>query len=241
MKIKGGSITANELKVFLKESYEDPPKQNIMGYELDYKLSSKSIFKNQMTARVYVNEGSKKVIISHRGTGMEMGGADWLNNGIAISSIKAYKLTSRFKRSKKVQDLAIKKYSAFEINAVGHSQSGLIVHLLNGPEIKNSIGLNPAFLEQSIDTNEYIIRSSGDAVSALSIPNKMMNETLYPGWTKRHLITIDDKTGNPITEHSPDILNRLDPNLKIGKGIKKGECKNKHKTLKGYVINECLC
>ena len=40
--------------------------------------------------------------------------------------------------------MAIKKYSAFEINSVGHSQGGMIVHLLNSPEIKNSIGFNPA-------------------------------------------------------------------------------------------------
>ena len=95
-------------------------------------------------------------------------------------------------------------------------------------------------MEQSIGKNEYIIRSSGDAVSALSVPNKMMNETLYPGWTKRHLITIENKTGNPVAEHSPDILDRLDPELKIGKGISK-ECGcKKQRKLRGYKIN-CLC
>ena len=46
-----------------------------------------------------------------------------------------------------------------------------------------------------------------------------MNETLYPGWTNRHLITIDDKTGDPIAKLSPDILDRLDPKMKIEKGI----------------------
>jgi len=113
MKLKGGSITAKELQTFLKESYEDPPKQNILGYELDYDLSSQSIFNKQMTARVYVNENENKVMITHRGTGMEIHGTDWLNNAIAVSSISAYKLTQRFKRSKKVQDLAIEKYKGF--------------------------------------------------------------------------------------------------------------------------------
>jgi hypothetical protein len=239
MKLKGGSITANELKVFLKESYEDPPKQNIMGYELDLKLSSQSIFKNQMTARVYVNDGLKKVIITHRGTGMEMHGADWVNNAVYATSTAAYKLTPRFKRAKKVQDDAIEKYSAFEINSIGHSQGGMIVHLLNSPEIKNSIGFNPASKNELLGKNEYIIRSSSDAVSALSVPNKMMNEALFPGWSKRHLITIHDKTGDPIAEHSPDILDRIDQNFQIGKGLLKGGCKKK--VLKGYVINECLC
>ena len=193
-----------------------------------------------MTARVYLNENENKVMITHRGTGMEIHGTDWLNNAIAVSSISAYKLTPRFKRSKKVQELAIEKYKGFEINAEGHSQAGLIVHLLSSPDIKNSVGFNPAFLEQSIGTNEYIIRSAGDAVSALSVPNKMMNESLFPGWSKRHLITIDDKTGNPNTEHSPDILDRLDPELIIGKGLSKNCGCKKHRKLMGYKIN-CMC
>ena len=46
----------------------------------------------------------------------------------------------------------------------------------------------------------------------------MINSILYPSWTKEHMITIDDKTKNPITEHKIDILKRLDPNLKIGRG-----------------------
>ena len=61
----------------------------------------------------------------------------------------------------------------------------------------------------------------------------MMNETLFPGWSKRHSITIDDKTGNPISEHSSDILDRLDPELIIGKGLlKKCGCE-KHRKLRG--------
>ena len=193
MKLKGGSIKAIELQTFLKESYEDPPKQNIMGYEIDYDLSSQSIFNKQMTARVYVNENENKVIITHRGTGMEMHGTDWLNNAVYVASTAAYKKTPRFKRAKLVQDMAIKKYSGFEINSGGHSQGGMIVHLLNSPEIKNSIGFNPASKNEMLGKNEYIIRSAGDAVSALSVPNKMLNDALFPGWTKRHMISIDNK------------------------------------------------
>ena len=54
------------------------------------------------------------------------------------------------------------------------------------------------------------------------------------------MIFIDDKTGNPITEHKRDILDRLDQNKKIGRGGGFGM-----KQLKGYVINEmsggCHC
>ena len=184
-----------------------------------------------MTARVYVNDNEEKVMITHRGTGMEMHGTDWLNNSTYAASTAAYKLTPRFKRAKLVQDMAIKKYSGFEINAGGNSQGEMIVHLLNSPEIKNSIRFNPASKNEMLGNNEYIIRSSGDAVSALSIPNKMLNDALYPGWTKRHMISIDNKTGDPVAKHSPDILDRLDPEMKIGKGIKK------LRKLRGYKIN----
>ena len=51
------------------------------------------------------------------------------------------------------------------------------------------------------------------------------------------MITIKAKTSNPIEEHKIDILDRLDPEMKIGK-VKK-------QLLKGYIINEmsggCQC
>ncbi len=63
-----------------------------------------SILVNQTTARVYVDEANKKVIVSHRGTGGEMAGNDWLNNIVYERSSSAYKLTNRYKRTKAVQD-----------------------------------------------------------------------------------------------------------------------------------------
>jgi hypothetical protein len=101
----------------------------------------------------------------------------------------------------------------------GHSQGGLLTHLL-GSKSKNSIGLNPAYKNESLANNETIIRSSVDVVSALSVPKKFANSLLYPGWTKKHMITIPAKTSNPIEEHKIDILDRLDPEMKIGKGKK---------------------
>jgi hypothetical protein len=55
------------------------------------------------------------------------------------------------------------------------------------------------------------------------------------------MIFIDDKTGNPITEHKPDILDRLDQERVIGRGgtlSKKCTCDKKQ--LKGYTLNVCL-
>ena len=45
-----------------------------------------------------------------------------------------------------------------------------------------------------------------------------MNQLLYPSWTKNYLITLEAKTSDPITEHKIDILDRLDPNMRIGQG-----------------------
>jgi hypothetical protein len=71
-----------------------------------------------------------------------------------------------------------------------------------------------------------------------------MNSILYPNWTKNHLITIQAKTNNPLTEHKVDILDRL-PDKTFGRGGSKRSlskpcsCENK-KELKKYILNVCL-
>ena len=108
----------------------------------------------------------------------------------------------------------------------------LLAHLNNSDEIKNVFELNPAYKNESLSNNEFIIRSSGDVVSSLTVPKKMLNNILYPNWTKTHLITIPAKSANPIEEHKIDILDRLDPNMSIGKGAGK-----KQRKLNGFIIN----
>ena len=39
MKLKGGSLKVKEIKAFLEASYEEDAPKEIMGYELDEKLS----------------------------------------------------------------------------------------------------------------------------------------------------------------------------------------------------------
>jgi hypothetical protein len=232
MVLNGGSITANELQKFLVASYEEPSPSNILGYVLDEELSNLSKLVNQTTARVYVDEANKKVIVSHRGTGSEMMGTDWLNNIVYAGSSAAYKMTPRYKRAKTVQDAVHKKYKNYNVTTVSHSQGGILSHLL-GSQSNNIITLNPAYKYENVQKNEYIIRSGFDVVSAASVPTKMLNEVMYPGWTKKHMITIPAETNDPLIEHSPNILSRLDPNTKIGSGIKK----QIYKELVGYKIN----
>jgi hypothetical protein len=160
----------------------------------------------------------------------------------ALSS-SAYTLTDRFKTAKKMVDSARKKYKGWQFELNGHSQGSILVNNLCSKTDKNCISFNPAYKNASLKDNEYIIRSSGDVVSSLSAPKKLMNSILYPNWSKNHLITIPAKTNNPLTEHKIDILDRLDPNKKIGRGGSKTtetcSCENK-RHLDGYNIDICI-
>ena len=64
------------------------------------------------------------------------------------------------------------------MNTCGHSQAGLIAHLLPYGGVKNVIQFNPASKSEQLQDNEYIIRSSKDLVSSLSVPTQLLNETL---------------------------------------------------------------
>lgn len=209
MKLTAGSLRVKELKAFLEASYnEDAPKQ-IDNYILDSKLSN-------LYGKVYVNHELKKVIITFRGTGSENLGRDWLNNLVYVSS-KSYTLTPRFKTAKKMYVDALKKYKGYQFESIGHSQGALLARLLSYGSM-NSIGVNPAYKDESMKNNQYIIRSSMDAVSSLVIPQEFLNSLLYPKWSRNHLIKIPAVSNNPIEEHKIDILDRLDPDKKIGRG-----------------------
>jgi hypothetical protein len=210
--MKGGSLFPHEIRDFLQASYEKDAPLNIDGYVLDEKLSN-------LYGKVYVNEESKKVILAFRGTGMENLGTDWINNLIFLVSDPGYKLTPRYRTAVKMYQDAMKKYKGYKFELLGHSQSGIIVNNLCSNKVRNCISLNAAYKNATLKNNEYIIRSKSDVVSKLTEPKKLINSVFYPKWSKKHMITMDDKTGNPITEHKVDILERLNPNMVIGRGM----------------------
>ena len=147
----------------------------------------------------------------------------------------------RYNTAVKMYNGSMKKYKGYKFELVSHSQSGVIVNNLCSDKVQNCFALNPAYKNASLNNNEYIIRSTGDVVSKLAAPKKYLNSILYPNWTKNHMIFIDDKTGNPITEHKPDILDRLDQNKAIGRGgSHQTKCKCDKRELKGYKLNVCL-
>ena len=113
----------------------------------------------------------------------------------------------------------MKKYQGYKFELLGHSQSGVIVNNLCSDKVRNCISLNPTYKNASLKNNECIIRSTGDVVSKLTVPKKALNSVLSPQWTKKHMINIENKTSNPITEQKVDILDRLNPNMVIGRGV----------------------
>jgi len=204
--MKGGKLSAPELKGLLDASYDSKVKK-VGDFEKDKKLSSS-------TSKVYRNPITGQVVVAHRGTA---GFTDWGNNALyALGGKEAYKLTPRYKEAEKVQRRAEKKYGAENVTTIGHSQGGLQSELLGGRS-KEIITLNKATLpfESNKNKNQYDIRSERDVVSGLNPFAKK---------SKRD-VNIKAESYNPLTEHSGDVLNRLGKKRMIGKGPKKASPK----------------
>ena len=200
--INGGKLSVNQLKGLLNASY-DKSIENVDGFAQDKDLSSD-------TTKVYHNPQTNHTIVAHKGT---QGASDWLNNGVyALGGDKAYMMTPRFKEAQKIQEEAEKKYGANTISTIGHSQGSKQAELL-GKNTKEIITLNKATrpFGNTKQSNQYDIRTTGDIVSANN-PFQKKND---------NEILIKSKTHNPLTEHSIDVLNQLDPNQEIGRGFKK--------------------
>jgi len=197
----GGSLAAADLKDLLGASY-DPKVDKVGDFELDKQISSG-------TSKVYYNDDTGQAVVAHRGTA---GISDWGNNAVyALGGKTAYKLTPRYKEAKKVQSRAEKKYGKKKVSTIGHSQGGLQAELLGGKS-KEIITVNKATrpFESNTNKNQYDIRSKGDLVSGANpFGSKSKKDT-----------TIKNTTINPLTEHSGDILDRLDKKQMIGKGGK---------------------
>ena len=198
--MEGGRLSTQNLKGLLDASY-DPKQKKVGDFVLDKELSSG-------TSKVYRNVATGQVVVAHRGT---EGITDWGNNAIyALGGKTAYKMTSRYKEAEKVQRRAEKKYGASNVSTIGHSQGGLQSELLGGRS-KEIITLNKATLpfESNTNKNQFDVRSNRDVVSGLNPFAKKSKKN----------VNIKAQSYNPLTEHSGDILNRLNKNLTIGKGI----------------------
>jgi hypothetical protein len=119
-------------------------------------------------------------------------------------------MTARYKEAEKVQKRAEKKYGASNVTTIGHSQGGLQSELLGGKS-KEIITLNKATMpfESNKNKNQFDVRSDRDVVSGLNPFAKKSKKD----------ISIKAQSYNPLTEHSGDVLNRLDKDRMIGQGI----------------------
>lgn len=209
--LSGGKISIKHLQKFLDNSYSKKPQQNIDNYLLDESLSND-------TAKVYHDPQSGHAVITHRGT---QGASDWLNNAAYATGL--YKYTNRYKQGKKSQQAAENKYGKSNVSTLGHSQGSILAREL-GKDSKEIINVNPAYIKEKPHSNEYNIKSSRDVVSALK-----------PIHTKD--IKIQAESYNPLTEHSYDILERLNPDQMIGQGRKKHTVKELKKLVNEYILN----
>ena len=180
-----GGLSSKELEKFTKASYlKKKDAQHVSGYTLDKELSTKR-------SKVYVDPLTSKVVVAHAGTDSTK---DWLSN-IAIPFGLHHK-TERYKRAEKVQKQTNKKYGIDAITTTSHSQSGAIANELARKGLtNNSVSLNPAIIGSHKGVQEK--RSAHDPVSLLTHIGK--ND-----------VTIDGKTMNPIIEHRPSALSRID-------------------------------
>jgi hypothetical protein len=222
-KISGYGLHPQELKVFLNESYVEPSQRqnDIFGYFRDETIGGNY-------GAVYFNPEKNEAVVVHRGTDATLG--DWKNNLIYADNLNNYVRTERFKIAKNIQDKAERKYGAENIITIGHSQAGLLANLLGGNS-KETIIFNPAMKIEKISPNTTIVRSDKDVVSA-AVPvrntyHRTLGKILQPRKSRNYIrdrkndITIkNDSWFHVINNHNMGILDKLDNNEKIGKGIK---------------------
>ena len=199
VKSEGGSFKVHEIYKFIKNGHlEGDNREKITGYTFIEELSDRHY-------QVYQNKKNKIIVINYSGT---REWSDWLNNLDYI--FRTYNLSARYKKAKAILNTVLKDYPNYQIRLIGYSQSGIIVRelaKLYSDEIFEIISLNPGNLsiyEGDAPKHEYVIKSDLDFASFFRKPEK--ND-----------IIIKSETSNIATEHLPEILFRLNPDLEIGR------------------------
>jgi hypothetical protein len=204
MKSYGGTFKVHEIYKFIKNGHvDDNIREKITGYTFLKALSTRHY-------QVYQNKKKKIIVINYSGTREAI---EWFHNFDYI--FRTYNLSTRYKNAKALLETVLKDYPKYQIRLIGYSQSGIIVRELAkiySDDIFEIISLNPANLsiyEGDAPEHEYVIKSDLDFASYFRKPEK--NDLIIPS-----------KTSNLVTEHRPEILFRLNPDLEIGRrGTKK--------------------
>jgi hypothetical protein len=196
----GGKIKVNTLHKMIKNGYQKNPKNtdNIDGYNLDKELSGKRV-------QTYYNPENDHLVINHRGTS---GLQDVITDMRLMMNDKS---SRRFQHSKKNTDEALKKYDTQNVTHLGHSLGAKLANESNR-ERHEEIAINPAVIPDDLlqkqKSNEVVIRSSLDPISAL--------HSLRPFKSNSRTINIKPESLNLLKEHNSDILTRLDPKAEVG-------------------------
>jgi hypothetical protein len=197
--LEGGAFKVSEIYKFIKNGHvDDNIRERIAGYTFLEELSGRHY-------QVYQNKKKKIIVINYSGTREY---SDWLNNFDYL--FRTYNISARYKNAKAILETVLKDYPNYTIKLIGYSQSGIIVRELAkifSNEIFEIISLNPGNLsvyEGDAPEHEYVIKSDLDFASYFRRPEK--NDTIIKSTTK-----------NIATEHLPEILFRLNPDLEIGR------------------------
>ena len=193
---KGGKLSARDLKGLIDQSY-NKKNEDYGDYKVDKSLSDAEV-------KVFRNEKTGQVVVAHRGT--HSLGDVYLDTQYALG--RDITGSRRYKHSADIQRKAEDKYGKENVSTIGHSLGKKLAEV--GKDSHEVIGVNGAFnvkdaLKPTAD-NEFNVRSSVDAVSGLSAPKG------------KNVLTIPAQSANLLTEHSSDVLNRLDPDTMIGRG-----------------------
>lgn len=194
----GGALRADDVKGLLKQSYKKNKKVKDVGdFDFDRGLSSKK-------TKVFNNPDTGETVVVHRGSKEK---ADF---GTDLGLMVGIENKKRLKESKKVQKKAAKKYGGVD-HTLGHSLGGHYAEIL-GKKSDEIITMNKPVLIQDLGRKnpkkQTDIRSNLDPVSAL--------RPLQKGGD---VVEIKNKTFNPVKEHQVKILDRLNPDKMIGRGI----------------------
>lgn len=183
-------MSSEDVSKLLKETYRKGKGANedVGDYKIDKELSTGR-------AKVYHNEKTGKVVVAHRGSTNLQDWKENLNYALGIERKgKAYK------KSKKVQDAAEKKYGTANLETIGHSKGALHAERLGQKGLVQTLNkpVNIRDTGRVVGKNQIDYKSSRDPVSILrGLQNK--------GEKAR---VIKAKTWNPLTEHGLDVLDR---------------------------------
>jgi hypothetical protein len=195
----GGSLPFGVIYKVIKNGYSIAQQDNvdfkdIGDFVLEYSTSE---------VQVYKSKSRKQIIINYVGTYKFL---DWLN--ALAYYYRFYTTTDRYKRAETEFLKVLNTNPKYKITIVAHSQSAAISRelLKKYKDVFEIINLNPVAdpIDEKPLKKEYTVFSGEDIPSFYKrdSPNDLM---------------IKAESFNPITEHSPDILLRLNLETEFGR------------------------